>query len=251
MHRWVLVITMIVATPAPVAAFTRLTVTDHPDRFLWQGNSTLTMWPAIDSSEDLSPSEVEDALNRAAANWMVHPCTDVVFVFEGPPSTPDTIAITDATDGENEVVFREDEWLDDPAAFAITYSKFSTRTGEILESDIVVNGVDWSFTGSDARSVEVDLESVLTHELGHVLGFDHTDDPESTMYGAGQVGETKKRDLTEDDIHGLCTVYSPRGVLRSGLRSGTITSGCAAGGQALPVTSSLALALLVLFRRRG
>src|SRR5262249_48130098 len=52
-----------------------------------------------------------------------------------------------------------------------------------------------------------DLQSALTHEMGHFIGFDHSPDPESTMYFKAPSCEIKKRDLTDDDVLGLCTVY--------------------------------------------
>jgi tetratricopeptide (TPR) repeat protein len=56
----------------------------------------------------------------------------------------------------------------DPLALARTISSFDDSTGEMLDADILINAeaFDWS-------KIEVDLESVLIHELGHVLGLQH------------------------------------------------------------------------------
>jgi predicted Zn-dependent protease len=45
----------------------------------------------------------------------------------------------------------------------------------------------------------LDFHSVLIHEIGHSIGFQHSTEPESTMYYMASSGETNKRDLTNAD----------------------------------------------------
>ena len=60
-----------------------------------------------------------------------------------------------------------------------------------------------------------DLESLLAHEAGHVLGLgEDTVDPEATMYFRSEPCDTRKRSLTEDDaaaINELYVLESPPG----------------------------------------
>ncbi|WJZ83316.1 hypothetical protein VitviT2T_003008 [Vitis vinifera] len=51
-----------------------------------------------------------------------------------------------------------------------------------------------------------DLESVATHEIGHILGLDHSQFEEALMYAYFGDGVTKK--LAQDDIEGLRSKYS-------------------------------------------
>lgn len=62
----------------------------------------------------------------------------------------------------------------------------------------------WS---TDPSMSEMDLESVLVHEIGHLLGLAHSMDPNAIMYPRIRLG-TIKRDLTEDDIDGIKAQYS-------------------------------------------
>jgi hypothetical protein len=57
----------------------------------------------------------------------------------------------------------------------------------------------------------VDLQNVVTHELGHYLGIGHTtnDHADATMYASAQFGELTMRDLSTDDVAGLCDAYPP------------------------------------------
>ena len=60
------------------------------------------------------------------------------------------------------------------------------------------------------------FEEVQTHELGHVLGLDHSRDPGALMYATidSSVCRNGARGLMPDDVHGLMFIYgtSPLGV---------------------------------------
>jgi Matrixin len=112
----------------------------------------------------------------------------------------------------NIVLFREDEWPYAGAANAIglTTTRFDTKTGELWDADIELNGLGSNLTIGDPIRGD-DLLSVLTHEAGHFLGLSHSLDRTATMksiYDPGQDGDSF-RSLAPDDVAGICAIYPP------------------------------------------
>ena len=111
-----------------------------------------------------------------------------------------------------------------------------TFAGQILECDPTVHPVDpqrataW-WVGDTAPPLTVqgqrgrlDLQGILTHEIGHVLGLDHTGTAETATMtiwnGAGEsLGAHGQRTLSADDVIGVSTLYPTDNFLRD---TGTI-----------------------------
>ena len=110
----------------------------------------------------------------------------------------------------NIIMFQDDKWIYQGVdnTLAKTTVTFDGDTGEILDADIEINHANNNFTISD-MVIDYDLESVLTHEVGHFIGLDHTLDFSATMYAGYEPGTTEQRTLEEDDILGACEVYPP------------------------------------------
>lgn len=118
-------------------------------------------------------------------------------------------------------------FVDDPS---------SSRDGAIVDADIELNGENFALADDGetlgTESCLSELRNTLTHELGHLLGLEHTcrtptDPPRvdgdgnsvpscsnatteqqnATMYNFQECGETKKETLEPDDIAGACAIY--------------------------------------------
>jgi hypothetical protein len=130
--------------------------------------------------------------------------TSLNFAFAGTFSSPTLTAAVSASDGNNNVIFLTNpNWRYGSGTLGLTATRFFPN-GELTDSDMEMNGnTAWA---NDGRPNSWDYESVITHEAGHFIGFDHTSSGNAVMnpsIGNGVV----KRALLGPDSSDVCTVY--------------------------------------------
>jgi len=180
----------------------------------------------VDRASTLFASEAGIARVEASlAAWNEPTCSDLRLVLMG--RTDQRVGFDpQSADNQNvitEVVQPADvELLTQRDALATTITAFRVSTGEIFDADILFASPD-TFRFVDVASEAAcraqatpncrsaddpyDIRNTLVHELGHVLGFDHISDRDSTMAPDAGCCETSKRSLASVDVTGLCEVY--------------------------------------------
>ncbi|HVX95972.1 MAG TPA: hypothetical protein VHK47_13765 [Polyangia bacterium] len=193
---------------------------------------------------DMTSDEIMHAAAGAADAWSgsSNSCTfleiNVTAHAEAPPSTK--------LDWNNILIFEPANWCGpkDKAgkctypreALAITSVFNSKSSGQILDADIEVNA---TFAWADLEKMpgdgtRQDLQNALTHEMGHLIGLDHTcfpaaaagdppvdqngapvpfcenappDVQATTMFASAIPGDIAKRTLAPDDVQAVCDIY--------------------------------------------
>jgi len=106
-----------------------------------------------------------------------------------------------------------------------TYSNGMTyNAGDILDADILLNS---SLTFSTDLSTPYDIQTVLTHELGHALGLNHTGLLGATMFQYGAVGKNavlSERLLSTDETTFANVIYPSSSAPATGTISGKVVA---------------------------
>jgi hypothetical protein len=197
---------LILASPLHAQEYRRAQTDGDEGPFLYWRERAITFSIDAAGCPDTDLGQTRAAVIRAFNTWESQPCTDIFFVFDGMVDGAEPNHFTREADGHNLITWIMD-WPEEWGArkLALTNFVWNERTGEILDVDIAFNGRDYYWTAGD-RTV-TDIENVLVHEIGHLLGFAHTTDTEASLYDGYVEGEIEKRDLSATDIHGLCEVY--------------------------------------------
>ena len=130
-------------------------------------------------------------------------------------------------------------WVDNPASsdavpgFAAVTTLHLDEAGDprhILESDTVLNGVHFSWTTNGdgnftSQNGPLDVQAVVTHELGHFLGFAHTWDPQSAVYPLSYGGSIRARNLSQEEVSAVQAVYPSAGAPADSTISGNVSRG--------------------------
>jgi len=232
----VLVLTL-AATQA--SAWKQSTAGDTGVCLAW-GNRTVGWSAASPLGGTVPENEALEVVRRSFGVWEAESCSDLSFV-EGPRASrgtgyeskgPNTNVIVmrdrscdavvpdrDPCLSDRTCASKYDCWEFDPGVIAMTTVTSSNCSGRILDADIEFNAASFRFTAVDgprcdkagqSGCVEMDLQNTLVHEIGHLIGLDHSDDRDATMFRSASAGETNKRVLGHDDRAALCAVY-PQG----------------------------------------
>ncbi len=145
---------------------------------------------------------VIDEIRRSFEPWMGTDCGSVRFQFDGL-----TTSFGHKKNRINWIGFYDEEvWPYSTQVVAVTTLTTLTGDNAIIDADIEINSRD-NVIGFDGAASDYDLRNLLTHEIGHFIGLDHSGVFDATMELQTDPGQIKKRDLDPDDVAGLCEIF--------------------------------------------
>jgi hypothetical protein len=168
-----------------------------------------------------SGSDVVGAVRRALARWSTVARINFVVGWSSsssvsPSNAGDGISLITIADTPENQTFNADSTAGRTRVF------FDPETGAIAEADISINphpkteeGADLQFS-TDGSPGTYDLEATFTHEIGHLLGLDHSAVLGSTMQSRQAFNGTfglpalTERTLSEDDRQRVRSLYGPK-----------------------------------------
>lgn len=175
---------------AAFAAFMDPSNNTQPVR--WAG-PTVDIRIQQDGVDDVSDGSDLQAIRRGLAAWNTAMDGRLTLVEGG---TGGSRAY--GNDGVNRITFLESGW---PSAAdgALGTTLPHLQGGTVVDADVLLNGQEGTWT-TNGNPLGIDVQSVATHETGHLLGLWHAAQSNATMYSGTRRGSTFRSALADDDL---------------------------------------------------
>lgn len=213
------------AVAIPAVAATRLTyeIKSTPVEVAWAKNAFPLQY-VVDTRVANAIPNATATIDRAFAEWAETGDTDVRFASKGVANA------AFGHDGQNSVTLADDLYANQK--FIALTTNWYDDSGKMTEADIQIDSA--SFTSGNYN-----VQQLVAHEIGHLLGFDHSAVLSSVMYP--YVGRGGTNALDSDDRVAINALYP----------SASPTAGATMRGQVIGNSGGIFAAQVVAVNTQG
>ena len=174
----------------------------------WWTQPAYTISVDLEGEYSVSQDQFEQAVEASISEWNSPILSDTSFIGFG-AQTVDSDQATGIVNDEVNTISFGDYDRDGVIAVCSVWGYYGGPPAkrQITEFDVMLD-TDYAWGVGDEE--KMDLQNILTHELGHAVGLGDlytTECDTQTMYGFSTEGDIEKRTLESGDIAGLNILY--------------------------------------------
>lgn len=183
---------------------------NHFSYQLGNGGSINAQWPnqtlrwhynPANQPATVNTEQMVELIGRAMQRWS--DVCGLAFAYAGTTSNPPDLDATWSSTDRVSVI----GWgplTGSRTGYGAYAAYWYLNNGTMLDADVVINTLDPYYTANPSL-----LEGLITHEVGHMIGLQHSDVSTSIMWANPYHPNSYLRSLRSDDVAACAAVYGP------------------------------------------
>lgn len=206
MMKWIVLSILIMSSGLMQACSPQISPPQTACGFVMNTKTHRVSWgsrvPVLMYADSSVPEQFYPAIQRAMGRWNQSLGREVIKLVGGLGAYPE-----ERQDGVSVIYFRSNWSGSEQMKRKQAITTIHWAGSLIFEADLAVNTRHFQYSvESQPTPSEVDFESLMVHEIGHVLGLDH-DDSQVTVMAEKLPSGVVRRDIPSGDVENLRCEY--------------------------------------------